>query len=327
MGAAASIQEIEQEGLNLLLCKNCQEIIIRDKNPYSIAKVSVPRPAERINRVLRFMDNFMLRLDVQIAALNAVIKFARNSDASETAKDTEVFTVVAKCVTTHAGETAILWRATMAFATLAAYKSELAVAVMATGIHETLITVYPELQEHRLVQQQILWLFAALLRWPRSKKLLHKSAVSMDFFKSLCGDPLEDKKAAKRRLQQLQWEKEERQRQLDLQKLNGDGNESVASGAGPQTLNTGNMNTTNHHHNNNSVSTMTKQNNATTLGNNSEVQSKGGKSKGSKSSKSGKSKGNKVLNQNDPDDEVCIAKLSFPMYCSHNVLVVVRCAF
>jgi hypothetical protein len=215
VGASACIEDINEQGLNLLLCHRCQETIERTKRPFAARPVTIPHPKDRVNRVLRFMDNFSSRTDVQLVGLDAVIKYCRNADAVNAARDTEVFFVLAKCVEAHRADSSVLWRVAMAFSLLASLQSELAMAVVATNVHETLVDAYPSLAAHSLAQQQILWLFGSLLRWQRSKKMLHKSARVMDFFKALVGDPLADRK---------RLEQEQRLRQLEADA------KSVASG-------------------------------------------------------------------------------------------------
>jgi hypothetical protein len=82
----------------------------------------------------------------------------------------------------------------MAFSLLSSLQSELSMSVLSTNVHDLLIDAYPTFQQHTMVQQQILWLFGSLLLWQRSKKMIHKSVKVMEFFKSLVGDPLADKK-------------------------------------------------------------------------------------------------------------------------------------
>ena len=152
----------------------------------SAARVEIPRSFDRVNRVLRFMDNYLPRVDVQIAGLNAVINFTRNADAKTcTLTETDVFDVVAKTLTRHVEEIPIVWRCAMALATLASYSSDIAIDIGMTNIHETLIDHFIEFSAHPLAQQQILWLLAALASWPRSYKLLHKSRKCLEFIKNV----------------------------------------------------------------------------------------------------------------------------------------------
>lgn len=131
------------------------------------------------------MDNYLPRIDVQIAALNAVINFARNADAPVCARDTDIVTIVSKSVLAHLDETAIVWRACMAFALLANYHGELAVDIALADVHEALIDKFPTYEEQPIVQQQVLWLISAFVAWPRSHRLIHKSQKCMTFIKEL----------------------------------------------------------------------------------------------------------------------------------------------
>lgn len=197
VGASSSIQEIDHEGVNLQLCRCCQEIIEKNKQRIgSGAKVEIPTSANRINRVLKFMDNYLPRIDVQVAALNAVINFSRNADAPVCARDTDIVTVVSKSLLTHLGEFSIVWRACMAFALLANHHGELAVDIALTNVHENMVDKFPSYIEEPIVQQQVLWLFAALVSWPRSHRLLHKSQKCMTFIVDLikAADDLEKQK-------------------------------------------------------------------------------------------------------------------------------------
>lgn len=190
IGAASSIDEINKEGTQSQLCQCCQEVVERAKHPLGrAAKLVVPHPADRINRVLRFMDNFRPRVDVQIAGLDAVLVFCRNADAVLHAKDTEVFAVISETLKSHIQESAIAWRVAMAFAILSSYTQDYAVNICAAEVHEPLMDMYPTLHAHTIAQQQIIWLCSALLKWPRSTRVLHKSRKCMDFFLTITGDP------------------------------------------------------------------------------------------------------------------------------------------
>jgi len=191
VGAAASIEEIQNEGMNLKLCQKCQEIIQKAKNPLgSIQKIVIPKSSDRINRVLRFMDNYLNRLDVQIAALNAVLNFCRNADAPTALKDTDLIQVLVKTVEMHKEEAGVVWRVCMALSILASYNGEISVNILNTGVHEILIDNYSKFLNEPIVQQQILWLIAAFLKWPRSLLVIHKTQKCMEFLKGLAGQQL-----------------------------------------------------------------------------------------------------------------------------------------
>ncbi len=186
-GASSSIKEIEEEAIGLKLCKCCQETIAKSKMKIgSVGLLQVPKSSDRINRVLRFMENYLPRVDVQIAGLEAVINFARNADsASSTLSETNVIDVVTDCIKHHSQQVSIVWRGCMALGILARYHSEIAVDITLTNIHEHMMDHFDKLSKHPLAQQQIIWLLAALTVWPRSYKLIHKSRKSLDFIKRI----------------------------------------------------------------------------------------------------------------------------------------------
>jgi hypothetical protein len=170
----------------LKLCRNCQETIERAKAKMgSSAIVVIPKSSDRVNRVLKFMENYLPRVDVQVAGLDAVINFSRNSDAAASTMETDVVAVVTKSMETHLDEPTIIWRGCMAFNLLAAYKQDVAVDIAMTLIHEKCIDLYPKFDREPLIRQQILWLLAALTQWPRSHRLLHKSLKCVEFVKGI----------------------------------------------------------------------------------------------------------------------------------------------
>eukprot|EP00981_Chlorochromonas_danica_P013277 scaffold6042_cov247-Ochromonas_danica.AAC.22 len=120
IGARASIEEIQKEAVHLQLCQCCQGIIERQRHPLGIAaKIVIPKPSDRLMRVLRFMDNYLDRVDVQIAGLDAVLKYSRNADAKATARNTDVIDIVVKVVKQHKANKAVLWRVCMDFLKIA----------------------------------------------------------------------------------------------------------------------------------------------------------------------------------------------------------------
>ncbi len=131
------------------------------------------------------MDNYLPRVDVQVAALDAIINFSRNADAAKTTMETDIVEIVAKSMVKHIDEDKILWRGCMAFAVLASYQQEIAVEIILTNIHETVIDRFPKYKNQPLIQQQMLWLLSALLQWPRSYRMLHKTPKTVNFVKLL----------------------------------------------------------------------------------------------------------------------------------------------
>ena len=195
-GASSSILEIEEEAEGLKLCKCCQETIAKSKMKIgSVGMLKVPKSSDRINRVLRFMENYLPRVDVQLAGLEAVINFARNADAATcTLSETNVIDVVTNCIKYHSLQVSIVWRCCMALATLAGYTQEIAVDIALTNIHEHLMDYYDKLAFSPLAQQQVLWLLGALVSWPISYKILHKSRKTIDFAKRMIDNNAEREK-------------------------------------------------------------------------------------------------------------------------------------
>ena len=62
VGAKVTVAEIKSEEVNLQLCSHCTEIIERSKRPqFSTIELKIPKSSDRINRVLKFMDNYIQR--------------------------------------------------------------------------------------------------------------------------------------------------------------------------------------------------------------------------------------------------------------------------
>eukprot|EP01034_Spumella_vulgaris_P022222 gene22222-28336_t len=186
IGAAVSIQEVEKEGLSLQLCQKCQETIERAKNKnYFQAVVKVPRSSDRVNRVLKFMDNYLARVDVQIVALDAVINFTRNPDAKLQSRETNMIAVIGRSLSAHSTTAEVVWRCCMALSLVASFHGELANDIAMLNIHELLVDSYLSFQNAASIQQQILWLLSSYLLWPKSKRILHTSEKCLIFFKAL----------------------------------------------------------------------------------------------------------------------------------------------
>ena len=78
----------------------------------------------------------------------------------------------------------------MAYSLVAAFSGDLAFEIAKTGAHLLLIENYANYkkQNNALLQQQLLWMFGALLSWVPSKILLNKQQQCMDFFKLVIDD-------------------------------------------------------------------------------------------------------------------------------------------
>jgi hypothetical protein len=57
-----------------------------------------------------------------------------------------------------------------------------------TNIAETAVGCYQTFSNDFRSRQQLLWMFASLLRWPRSRYVLQTSKVTMLFLKKLVDD-------------------------------------------------------------------------------------------------------------------------------------------
>jgi hypothetical protein len=99
--------------------------------------------------------------------------------------ETDVVDVVTRSMSRHIEEVAVIWRGSMALATLAGLTSELSFDISMSNIHEALIDHFNAFRKHPLAQQQILWLLAAFATWPRSYRVMHKSRKVLDFLKHL----------------------------------------------------------------------------------------------------------------------------------------------
>ncbi len=168
------------------LCQRCQEAIERSKlKDFFQAKVSVPRSCDRVNRVLKFMDNYLARIDVQVVALDAVINFARNPDAKLQARETTMIAVIGRSVAAHPTASEVIWRSCMALSIVVSFHGELACDVALLEIHDVLIDSYHSFDASPSIQQQILWLLSSFLQWPKSKRILHRSEKCMAFFQQI----------------------------------------------------------------------------------------------------------------------------------------------
>jgi hypothetical protein len=191
IGATASIKDIEEEALNLCLCKTCQETIERakrEKNKFNFdisVKLKIPKSSERVNRVLKFMDSYISRVDVQVAGLTALMNFARNADAVGSVKDTNMITLISICIKAHPLVPEIIWRAALCLSVIAQFTSDIAYEISLLEVHELLVTNFASFKDNLTVQQQILAALASCLKWPRSKAKLHTSGKLILFFKEL----------------------------------------------------------------------------------------------------------------------------------------------
>ena len=192
IGAPASILEINEETVNLQLCQKCQETIelIKQKRFETKGIKIIPKSYERINRVLKFMDNFLVSKEVQIAGLDAILAFSRNPDAKSSIFETNLISIIYKSLQLHIKESEIIWRICMIYSIIATFSNEISYEIVHTGIHILIINNYLiyKKQKNYEILQQMLWLMGSLLLYPASKHFLNKQLDCMDFFKMIIQD-------------------------------------------------------------------------------------------------------------------------------------------
>jgi hypothetical protein len=197
VGARASISEINSEAVGLQLCHRCSEALERAKKPlHSFSHpssssalgggaVKVPRPCDRINRVLKFAENYLTREDVMVASLDATIAFANNPDTARTVRETPVVAVLGKVYAAHTKNPVVLWRVCLTLSILLRLSEELARDISLLELHEPLVGSFDSLKEHPITQQQILNFLSVYLLWTKTKYCLQKSQVCMDFLSKI----------------------------------------------------------------------------------------------------------------------------------------------
>jgi hypothetical protein len=220
IGAAAAMVDITYEESNLLMCRNCQEVLERAKfkGILGLVDVKIPKTSDRVNRVVMFMENYTSRRDVQLLALDALMTYAKNckscrrknvyphtlcicfdcayalirllllqclADCASSILDTEAIDNVGICVTTFIKDPAIVWRGCVVLWKVALFSGEICREVAMLGLHETLAVEFDTYKADPRVQQQVLWLFNSLLTFPKGRRVVHESEVSMALFKKL----------------------------------------------------------------------------------------------------------------------------------------------
>ena len=185
IGAKAAISEIKLEETNLQLCQKCQEIVERARRVTtgSTAK-TIPKPSDRVNRVIMFMSNYPKQISVLCAALDAMILYVKNPDAQSTISDTFVVPSCLTAATNNEREEKIIWRVSFVLSVVASFGESFALDIVKGDIHELITKNYHELEDPR-TKQQILWLLSSLLRHRKSKRYIHKSELCMNLFIAL----------------------------------------------------------------------------------------------------------------------------------------------
>jgi len=190
IGAKAAIVEIRNEATNLQLCQKCQEAVERSKrmhNNNTTDAIKIPRSADRMGRVLMFMESYPDREDVQCAALDAIITFARNTDAETTIMETALLQNVAMTLKKNGKVESIFWRVCMALSIMCLFNSDIAHEISKLDLHETVASSYVLFENEPRVQQQILWMLSSYLAFPKSYRKIHTSAVCINLFQGVLG--------------------------------------------------------------------------------------------------------------------------------------------
>jgi len=186
IGARAAIKEISHEGTQLRLCQKCQEVIERANNPLSVGTmIKIPASSTRVNRCLMFMENYPTRKDVQTMGLDALIVFARNADAPTQIHETKMIPLVCASLKTFANDSDVMWRAALALALVGDFQPENALEIATCDSHNIMCENFDNFDGLFRVQQQMLWLFATLLRHTRSMRKVNASEKCMTLFKKL----------------------------------------------------------------------------------------------------------------------------------------------
>lgn len=190
VGAKAAINEIKAETSNLALCVKCQTALARakrfDPDAPSI-EAKVPKPSERVARVLSFMANYIDKEPVLCAGLDALVSFANNADAKSTINETSLVEVVAKCIKMHPQSLDVVWRACLIFAIVGGFSKEVAADIARQQVHQLLAENYDAYDAESKVQQQVMWCFGSLLMWDDglSRRRVQQTQACLDLFTRL----------------------------------------------------------------------------------------------------------------------------------------------
>mmetsp|Transcript_16418 Transcript_16418/g.14809 ORF Transcript_16418/g.14809 Transcript_16418/m.14809 type:complete len:451 (-) Transcript_16418:53-1405(-) len=186
VGSKVAILEIRKESTYLRLCKKCQEVVERELMLETGAiDTKLPKPIDRINRIIMFMKNYMTRDDVQCAALDCIITFCKNADAKSGILETKLITTMCSTLINFPLNYEIVWRVCMAFSIMATFQDEIANDIANNEIHDLLAKNYYEFKDEPRIQQQILWMLKSFLLYFKTKKKIQRSETCMKLFNNL----------------------------------------------------------------------------------------------------------------------------------------------
>lgn len=186
IGAGAAIQEIRKETTNLQLCPCCAEALERAKLANTaITEIYLPKLTDRIDRVLMFMSNYSDRVDVICAGMDAVLAFSRNPDAKNLISQTKIIQISAISYTKNAMSAEVVWRIGLCYSIVMPYSETVADQLCKYDIHNLAARHYERFADDAKVQQQILWMLAAYMIWPRTYRLIFASDICMKLFRQV----------------------------------------------------------------------------------------------------------------------------------------------
>lgn len=185
-GADAAMEEILRESTSLKLCNACQDVLEREfRMEACISDTYIPKCFDRVNRILFLMDNYPRKKAIQKASLDALLFFARNADAIEQVKETNVVPRIASAIRIFKNDSEIIWRSYLTLALLAGIDAGVAFESTRLDIHEAGAEIFMTFERDPRTQQQILWMQASILTWPQSSRKAQTSKKVMDFYVSL----------------------------------------------------------------------------------------------------------------------------------------------
>lgn len=173
-GSAIAIREIMYQQDMLRLCESCQCCLEKarpihgEQRKGKNAKVltMASSTTDRVDRILSFMQVYVLKHALQCHALDALLLFVRRRDLTQITASPRLVPVVAAALVEYAGTKAgVVWRACLVLQELAALDKTLAKDVALLDAHSVVVAQYPRLHRRPRVQQVIVRLLAALVQW------------------------------------------------------------------------------------------------------------------------------------------------------------------
>jgi hypothetical protein len=182
VGAVAAIEEITRQTQSLQLCQSCAEALERFRTQdTAFVQVKLPNIFDRINRVLMFMSNYQQNKAVIQVGMDALLAFARNPDAHSVAPKTQILSVIAKILMMNESISDIVWRICLCMSIIVPFSDEFANQLVKLNVHDLVANNFDKFEDPK-VRQQIIWMLASYLVWPKSRRIIHESALCIDLF-------------------------------------------------------------------------------------------------------------------------------------------------